>query len=141
MTYGDGVSDINIPELIKFHQEQKVLATLTAVKEPGRFGVFSLSQGDNIIHNFREKPSIKSDKSAWINGGYFVLEPEVIDFIAGDEITFEKEPLMAMAEDNKLAAYRHFGFWQSMDTLRDKNVLEDLWNTSQPPWKIWKENN
>lgn len=138
MTYGDGVSDVNIPELLKFHKEQKVLATLTAVKEPGRFGVFSLSEGINIIRNFREKPNIKSDKSAWINGGYFVLEPEVIDYIDGDEITFEKEPLMTIAEENKLAAYRHLGFWQSMDTLRDKNVLEDLWNTAQPPWKIWK---
>jgi glucose-1-phosphate cytidylyltransferase len=140
MTYGDGVSDVNIPELIQFHKDQKVLATLTAVKEPGRFGVFSLSEGNNIIHNFREKPSIKSDKSAWINGGYFVLEPEVIDYIDGDAITFEKEPLMTIAEKGKLAAYRHLGFWQSMDTLRDKNVLEDLWSTSQPPWKIWKEN-
>lgn len=138
MTYGDGVSNINIPDLIKFHKEHKVLATLTAVKEPGRFGVFSLSEGNNIIRNFREKPNIKSDKSAWINGGYFVLEPEVIDYIDGDEITFEKEPLMTIAEESKLAAYRHLGFWQSMDTLRDKNVLEDLWNTAQPPWKIWE---
>jgi glucose-1-phosphate cytidylyltransferase len=139
MTYGDGVSDINIPDLIKFHKSEKSLATLTAVKEPGRFGVFSLSEGINKISNFREKPTIKSDKSAWINGGFFVLEPEVIDYIETDVTVWEKEPLIQLANEGKLSAYRHTGFWQSMDTLRDKNVLEALWNTDNPPWKIWED--
>lgn len=137
MTYGDGVSDVNIHELIEFHKKEKTFATLTAVKEPGRFGVFSLSQGENLIHNFREKPNVLSDKSAWINGGYFVLEPEVIDYIESDNVTFEKEPLMNLADQNQLSAYRHTKFWHSMDTLRDKNVLEELWNSGNPPWKIW----
>jgi glucose-1-phosphate cytidylyltransferase len=140
MSYGDGVSDININELIAFHKSEKSLATLTAVKEPGRFGVFSLSEGNNKISNFREKPNIKTDKSAWINGGFFVLEPEVINYIESDLIVWEKEPLMQLANEGKLSAYRHTGFWQSMDTLRDKNVLEDLWNSGNPPWKIWDDN-
>ncbi|MBA7533951.1 Glucose-1-phosphate cytidylyltransferase [subsurface metagenome] len=138
MTYGDGVSDINIKELIDFHHREKTLATLTAVKEPGRFGVFSLTEGTNIIDNFREKPNVKSDRSAWINGGFFVLEPKVIDYISDDQTVWEKDPLQSLADENQLSAYRHTGFWQSMDTLRDRNVLEKLWETDAP-WKVWND--
>ena len=140
MTYGDGVSDINIKELIEFHRHEKTLATLTAVKEPGRFGVFSLTEERNIVDNFREKPNVKSDRSAWINGGFFVLEPQVLDYIEGDQTVWEKDPLMKLTEKKQLSAFRHLGFWQPMDTLRDKNLLEKLWETDAP-WKVWKDNN
>jgi len=135
MTYGDGVSDVNIPDLIQFHNEQGALATLTAVQEPGRFGVFKLDDHDVKITSFHEKPE---EASAWINGGFFVLEPEAIDFVEGDKTVWEHGPLRNLARTGELNAYKHNGFWQHMDTLRDKKVLEGIWNTENPPWKIWK---
>lgn len=136
MTYGDGVADVNIAELISYHKSQKVHATLTAVQPPGRFGAFSLEAGQDRITNFKEKPS---GGSAWINGGFFVLEPDIFDCIEGDQISFEKEPLERLAQDSMLAAYRHHGFWQPMDTLRDKHLLEELWQKGKAPWKMWEE--
>jgi glucose-1-phosphate cytidylyltransferase len=138
MTYGDGVTDHNIIESINFHKSQGTIATLTAVQEPGRFGAFNLDKGSSIVNSFREKPKPDEAKSAWINGGYFVLEPSVLDYIDSDETVFEKEPLERLAHDNQLAAYRHYGYWQSMDTLRDKNVLEKIWQSGEVPWKIWE---
>jgi glucose-1-phosphate cytidylyltransferase len=136
MTYGDGVSNVDINKLIEFHKEQKAITTLTAVQEPGRFGTFSLKADQPLISNFREKP--KDENSAWINGGFFVIEPEVFDYIDGDSISFEKEPLERLSKEQKLAAYKHTDFWQPMDTIRDKNVLEDLWSTGKAPWKNWE---
>lgn len=134
LSYGDGVTDVNINKVIDFHRKQRVLATLTAVNPPGRFGVFDMSEYETKILSFREKP--KGD-GAWINGGFFVLEPGVMDYIEGDMTTWELEPLQNLAKDGMLAAYKHYGFWHSMDTLRDKNVLEDMWHSGNPPWKIW----
>ncbi len=133
-TYGDGLSDINIGELIAFHKEQGAMSTLTAVQPPGRFGAFRLSQDQNKIEAFREKPQ---GDGAWINGGFFVLEPDVIRYIEGDASVWEREPMEALARGGKLAAYRHKGFWHPMDTLRDKNYLEGLWKSANPPWKLW----
>jgi len=133
-TYGDGVSNVDIGALLDFHRQQKTLATLTAVQPPGRYGAFKLSQEDDRILNFREKP--KGD-GAWINGGFFALEPKAIDYIADDGVFWEEEPLSKIAEDGQLSAYKHRGYWQSMDTLRDKNVLEGLWNANEAPWKTW----
>jgi glucose-1-phosphate cytidylyltransferase len=133
-TYGDGVSNVNITELIQFHQAQKSLATLTAVQPAGRFGAISLGQEQTKIANFREKPE---GDGAWVNGGYFVLEPEVIDFIADDSTVWEKEPLEKLADMEQLSAFRHHGFWQPMDTLRDKNYLDELWQSNKAPWKVW----
>jgi len=138
MTYGDGVSDININDLIMHHRKQGLLATLTAVRQHGRFGVFNLSTNESKITYFKEKPKNDGDDTAWINGGFFVLEPEVIDYIENDNTVFEKDPLEKLATASQLCAYRHTGFWQPMDTLRDKNLLEDLWKSDNPPWKIWK---
>lgn len=132
MTYGDGVSDINIAESIRYHRMQGGLATLTAVQQPGRFGAFTLGDEDTKISTFTEKP--QGHDMPWINGGFFVLEPEVIDFIDGDDTTWEKEPLEKLAQAGKLSAYRHTGFWQPMDTLRDKTYLEELWNKGKAPW-------
>jgi glucose-1-phosphate cytidylyltransferase len=134
MTYGDGVSDINITELIDFHRSQNTLATLTAVKPPGRFGAFKLDSEQSRILSFKEKPQ---GDGAWINGGYFVLEPKVMDYIAGDATVWEQEPLVQLAENNQLSAYRHSGFWHPMDTLRDKTTLEAYWQNNQAPWKSW----
>ena len=131
-TYGDGVSDVNITELIAFHKAQNVKATLTATIPPGRFGALDLN--GNKVDNFREKP--KGD-GGMINGGFFVLSPEVIDYIADDNVTWEREPLERLAAEGDLAAFLHKGFWQPMDTLRDKMHLEDLWQSGQSPWKIW----
>jgi glucose-1-phosphate cytidylyltransferase len=133
-TYGDGVSDIDITKLIDFHKENATLATLTAVQPPGRFGAISLQTDQTKISHFREKPD---GDGAWINGGYFVLEPEAIDFIEGDSTTWENEPMQELARQGQLNAYKHTGFWQSMDTLRDKNMLEELWLEDSPPWKLW----
>lgn len=132
MTYGDGVADINIKELIEFHQKHKQLATLTAAQSPGRFGALSLD-GDKV-KTFQEKPAGDGN---WINGGFFVLNPKVINLIDGDLTIWEKEPLEKLAQDKKLQAYHHKGFWQPMDTLRDKNYLEELWRTNKAPWKKW----
>lgn len=134
MTYGDGVCDVNILELIAFHKEQGRLATLTAVQPDGRFGAFSLKEGDTKVLQFKEKP--KGD-GAWINGGFFILEPGVFDYIDGDATVFEGDPMIHLARDNQLSAYRHQNFWQCMDTLRDKKVLESHWASSNPPWKVW----
>ena len=131
-TYGDGVADVNIPELIAFHKSNKVKATMTAVQPPGRFGALVLK--DHLITSFREKP--KGD-GGWINGGFFVLSPKVIDYIVGDTSVWEREPLEGLATDHQLAAYFHRGFWQPMDTLRDKGHLEELWASGTPPWKRW----
>jgi glucose-1-phosphate cytidylyltransferase len=133
MTYGDGVSDIDITKLVQFHHDQGVAATLSAVQPPGRFGAFSLNEDATRITSFREK--VKGD-GAWINGGYFVLGPEVFDYIDGDDTVWERDPMQRLAHEEKLAAYRHDGFWQNMDTLRDKKLLEDLW-AEGGPWKIW----
>ncbi len=135
LTYGDGVSDVDIQALIAYHREQKVTVTLTAVQPPGRFGAFSLSDGQTLIESFKEKP--KGD-GAYINGGFFVVEPAAFDLIAGDETVWEREPLEQLAQRGQLAAYRHHGFWHPMDTLRDKNYLEGLWQSGQAPWKIWE---
>lgn len=134
LTYGDGVSDVNITELIEFHHRQESLATMTAVQPPGRFGAFTLKDNQTRISNFREKPE---GEGAWINGGYFVLEAKVFDYISGDSSVWEREPLEEMAKDAVLAPYRHYGFWQPMDTLRDKSVLEELWDSGRAPWKVW----
>ena len=133
-TYGDGVSNIDITKLIAFHKQQKTLATLTATLPPGRFGAICLGQEQTKITRFQEKPE---GDGAWISGGYFVLEPEVIDFVADDATVWEQEPLQKLAHLEQLSAYKHDGFWHPMDTLRDKRHLENLWNTDQAPWKIW----
>lgn len=134
LTYGDGVSDVDITELVKFHRAQNALATLTAVQPEGRFGAFTLGEQESKIARFAEKP--KGD-GAWINGGFFVLEPKAIDYIARDTTVWEREPMEHLARDGQLSAYRHEGFWMAMDTLRDKMVLEDLWAKGKAPWKVW----
>jgi glucose-1-phosphate cytidylyltransferase len=133
LTYGDGVSDVNITELIAFHKAQNVKATLTAAIPPGRFGALDMS--GNKVNSFMEKP--KGD-GAMINGGFFVLSPQVIDYIADDHITWERDPLERLAAEGNLAAYHHNGFWQPMDTLRDKVHLEELWQSGKAPWKVWE---
>lgn len=132
MTYGDGVGDIDIDKLVAFHKKSGKLATLTAVRPPARFGGLSF-EGDNIT-NFSEKPQIGE---GWINGGYMVLEPEVIDYIEADETIWERGPLERLAKERQLVAYRHEGFWQPMDTLREKQMLEQMWNENRAPWKKW----
>lgn len=132
-TYGDGVADINIRELVDFHQRHGKLATVAAVRPPGRFGGLNLD-GD-LVARFAEKPQIGE---GWINGGFFVLEPEVLDYIEGDAIAWEREPIERLAKEGQLAAYRHDGFWQCMDTLRDVRLLESLWAEGQAPWKVWE---
>jgi glucose-1-phosphate cytidylyltransferase len=132
LTYGDGVGDVNITELIAFHKAQNVKATLTATIPPGRFGALDLV--GKKVNSFREKP--KGD-GAMINGGFFVLSPQVIDYIKDDQTIWEREPLEQLAEEGQLAAYQHEGFWQPMDTLRDKTHLEELWQSGQAPWKTW----
>jgi len=134
LTYGDGLADINIGELVAFHREQGGLATLTAVQPAGRFGAFTLSEGQQRIASFKEKPT---GDGAWVNGGFFVLEPEALRYIDGDDTIWEREPLERLAQDECLNAYRHDGFWQPMDTLRDRALLEDLWQGGAPPWKVW----
>ncbi|WP_319502724.1 glucose-1-phosphate cytidylyltransferase [uncultured Draconibacterium sp.] len=138
LTYGDGVSNINIKELIEFHKKQDSLVTLTAVKHPGRFGAFSLHQDSNTITNFREKPNGDGNSFSWINGGFFVVEPDAIDFIEGDHTAWELEPLEKLASKGKLTAYRHKGYWKPMDTLFDKQNLDKLWISGNAPWKIWE---
>ena len=132
-TYGDGVSDVNIGELVAFHKKNNLKATLTAVQPPGRFGSLNLD-GDRIT-GFQEKPV---GDGGWINGGFFVCSPDVLNYIDGDETTWERQPLEKLAAERKLAAYFHKGFWQPMDTLRDKMHLEELWAANKAPWKVWK---
>ncbi len=134
LTYGDGVSNVHIGDLLHFHREQGTLATLTAVQPVGRFGAFSLEKGHPRIGAFKEKP--KNDGS-WINGGFFVLEPEVMDYIEGDLTTWEREPMERLAQDGQLSAFQFDGFWHPMDTLRDKTVLEEMWQGGNAPWKVW----
>jgi glucose-1-phosphate cytidylyltransferase len=130
-TYGDGVSNIDIGALIAFHFAHGRRATVTAIQPPGRYGALALK--NSLVQNFQEKPD---GDGAWINGGFFVLEPTVFNYIEGDSTSFEQTPLQLLATEGQLAAYQHRGFWQAMDTLRDKNILEDLWQKS-PPWKLW----
>jgi glucose-1-phosphate cytidylyltransferase len=132
LTYGDGVSNVNITSLIEFHKNKKEIATLTAVQPPGKFGSLLLD-GDRVSE-FVEKP--KGDNS-WINGGFFVFETEVLDKIKDDSTILEKHVLSSLAKENQINAFRHDGFWQPMDTLRDKNYLQDLWATGNAPWKLW----
>ena len=132
LTYGDGVSDVDIGKLVEFHKSHGKIATLTAVHPEGRFGVLNLD-GD-IIKTFGEKIESRRD---WINGGFMVLEPKIIDYIEGDSTTLEQEPLGRLSNENQLMAYKHPGFWQCMDTMRDKQKLEDLWKSGNPPWKKW----
>jgi len=133
LTYGDGVGDVNIARLLQFHNEDGCLATVTAIQPPGRFGALRLS-GDRV-EGFQEKPI---GDGGWINGGFFVLNRKVIDLIQDDSTIWEKEPLQQLARNGQLAAYKHGGFWQPMDTLRDKNRLEELWASGQAPWKVWE---
>ena len=133
LTYGDGVGDVNITQLIAFHKTQNVKATLTAVLPPGRFGALDIKA--NKVDKFSEKPE---GSGATINGGFFVLSPKVIDYITDDKTMWEREPLEHLAKDGELAAFQHPGFWQPMDTLRDKIYLEELWQTGKAPWKVWK---
>ena len=132
LTYGDGVGDVDIPRLAAFHGSHGGLATVTAVHPPSRFGRLEL-EGD-LVRDFREKSQLDA---GWINGGFFVLDPGVLDYISGDEIIFEREPMTRLAQDGQLRAYRHEGFWQCMDTLRDVARLEEQWSAGNAPWKIW----
>ena len=132
LTYGDGVSDVNISNLISFHKGKKSISTLTAIHPPERYGVLNLS-GDNVME-FHEK---HRGQSSWINGGFFVFEPEVFDYIKDDKTILERSPLETLAKERKLTAFKHNGFWHSMDTLRDKKNLESLWNSEKAPWKTW----
>ena len=131
-TYGDGVGNVDITALVAFHREQKTQATLTAVQPPGRFGAIDIDR--ERIRTFREKPA---GDGGWINGGFFVLEPQVFDLLQDDATVWESEPLESLAQTGQLSAYRHFGFWQAMDTVRDKTLLEELWNAGSAPWKVW----
>lgn len=131
-TYGDGIADIDISALLKLHKTHGKSATVTAIQPPGRYGALNLQAG--LVKNFQEKPA---GDGAWINGGFFVLNPSVIDLIEGDQSSWESEPLFRLAQQGELMAYQHKGFWQAMDTLRDKNQLEDLWKNGNAPWKIW----
>jgi glucose-1-phosphate cytidylyltransferase len=135
LTYGDGVGDINIPGLIAFHRNQKLLATLTAIQPPGRFGAFTLDEAELKIRDFREK---RTHKTAWINGGFFVLEPAIFDYIDQDATVWEQEPMQRLSEEGQLSAFRHTGYWQSLDTLRDLEFLEEKWRSGKAPWKVWK---
>lgn len=132
LTYGDGLTDLNIANSISYHRENKVLATLTAVQPPGRFGALKIE--NNKVVKFQEKPQ---GDSSWINGGFFVLEPDVIDYITDDYTILEQEPLQNLTKRGQLGVFKHDGFWQPMDTLREKNKLEELWLSGKAPWKIW----
>ena len=133
LTYGDGVSDVNIPELLEFHKKNGKIATLTSVQPMGRFGALDIME-DGQISNFKEK---KKEDSGWINAGFMVMEPEIMNYISGDRTVFEKESLVEVARDGQLDAYRHNGFWQCMDTLSEKNKLEEMWKSGNAPWKVW----
>jgi glucose-1-phosphate cytidylyltransferase len=136
LTWGDGLADVDLHELLAFHRSHGKLATLTAVRPTARFG--HLEMAGNQIVEFSEKPQTKE---GWINGAFFVLEPEVFDYIEGDLTHFEKEPLELLAREGQLMAYRHTSFWQCMDTIREKKLLETLWESGNAPWRIWEENN
>jgi glucose-1-phosphate cytidylyltransferase len=134
LTYGDGVSDVDITDLVAFHRAQGTLATVTAVQQPGRFGALDLSPEGTRVHGFREKNLLDGHL---INGGFFVLEPEALDGIADDDTVWEAEPLHELVARGELAVYHHRGYWQNMDTLRDKHVLQDLWDKDEAPWRVW----
>jgi glucose-1-phosphate cytidylyltransferase len=131
-TYGDGLSDVNVARLVEFHRREGRQATLTGVQPPGRYGTLQID--DTAVRQFQEKPD---GDGGWINGGFFVLEPAVIDLIDGDACVWERKPLETLAGRSQLSVYKHSGFWQAMDTLRDKNLLESLWTGGRAPWKIW----
>ncbi|MGY4350484.1 glucose-1-phosphate cytidylyltransferase [Bradyrhizobium sp. GM7.3] len=131
-TYGDGVADLDISALIAKHRDAGRLATVTAIQPPGRYGALHIEK--EAVHHFQEKPA---GDGAWINGGFFVLEPGVLSYLDGDETVWEQQPLQRLAAEGQLSAYRHSGFWQAMDTLRDKNHLEELWSSGKAPWKSW----
>lgn len=135
LTYGDGVADVDIEKLVEFHEINNNLATVTSVQPSGRFGALNIN-ANNKVESFIEKPI---DNGGWINGGFFVCEPEVLDYIEGDMTTFEKEPLEELSQKGLLYAYKHYGFWKPMDTLRDKTELEALWSIGKAPWKIWED--
>lgn len=135
LTYGDGVCDVNIQKLLEFHRKGGKLATMTAIQPGGRFGTLEISD-TNIIESFAEK---RKEDGGWINGGYMVLEPEVIDYIAGDQTTFEREPLERLSKEGQLQAYKYNGFWQCMDTMRDKMQLEEMLELGKAPWKVWED--
>jgi glucose-1-phosphate cytidylyltransferase len=133
-TYGDGVGDVNIAELIRFHKRHGRLATVTGVQPPGRYGVLQFAEDENAVVGFAEKPQ---ESSAWINGGYFVVSPRVLDLIDDDSVPWEAKPMERLAAAGELQTYRHNGFWQPMDTLRDKLQLDAIWATGNAPWKTW----
>lgn len=133
LTYGDGVADLDIKETIEFHNRHGRLATMTVVRPPGRFGAVKIQ--DDIVSSFDEKPD---GDGGWINGGFFVLDKKVIDYVEGDETVWEQLPLMNLARDRQLVAFHHRGFWQCMDTLRDKKMLEELWASGRAPWQVWR---
>jgi glucose-1-phosphate cytidylyltransferase len=136
LTYGDGVSDVNIEKLYQFHKNQSSIVTLTSVQNPGRFGNLDIDSV-GVVNSFQEKPN---GDNMWVNGGFFVMEPEIFNYLEADnidEVQFEKGPLLDIARDRKLAAYKHYGFWKPMDALRDKIELEKLWDTQKAPWKTW----
>jgi glucose-1-phosphate cytidylyltransferase len=133
LTYGDGVSNVDINALVRYHKSHGKFATITSIQPGGRFGALKLS-AENLVHGFQEKP--RGD-GYWVNAGFFVMEPDVFGYLRGDDTVLEKEPLENLSRDNNLAAFKHHGFWQPMDTLRDKNLLEELWNSGKAPWKIW----
>jgi len=134
LTYGDGLSSVNIKDTIKFHKKNNKIATVVAVKPTGRFGAITVN--GNLVKKFFEKP--KGD-GAWVNGGFFVLNKKIFKYLSDKNCIWEKEPLEKIAKDNQLTAYKHHGFWHAMDTLRDRNYLEDMWNSNQVPWKVWDE--
>lgn len=134
LTYGDGVSNVNIRALIAYHLQQKTYATLTAIQPPGRFGALKIE--NTKITRFIEKPD---GDGGWINGGFFVLSPKIFEFLENDDTVWEKEPLQRLAQKNQLSAFYHRGFWYAMDTLRDKNYLEKQWESGKAPWKVWRE--
>lgn len=133
LTYGDGISDVNIADLLKYHQKHDKTVTLTAVQPGGRYGVLEIGD-NNIVENFNEKGK---EDGGWINAGFMVVNPEIFSYISGDEVAFERGPLVELAKEGDIAAYKYDGYWQCMDTLRDKNRLEALWNTGKAPWKVW----
>ena len=132
-TYGDGVADLDIGKLLDFHRKHGRLATLTAIQPPGRYGAVIIDQ--TRVTSFQEKPA---GDGAWINGGFFVLEPGALDYVGGDLTSWESDPLVRLSRDDQLRAFQHSGFWQAMDTLRDKNLLDELWESGHAPWKLWE---
>ncbi len=134
LTYGDALSDVDVAALVAFHRASGAAATVTAVQPPGRFGSLGLREGGDLVETFREKPT---GDGGWVNGGFFVAEPEVFEYIDDDASIWERDPLERLASDGKLAAFRHVGYWQNMDSLRDKMVLEEQWASGSPGWKTW----